>query len=130
MHLNLIIPLLLLQRLGSEKVTHRSIKCLTFTFCSKLSSDYTATDKALILSLLECPQMESCPVLKQQVATLNVFIYILFGITTGKWNARKWNLLKDYFIQVCGISICVCVCVCVCVHVYKYPSLRVKNKKP
>lgn len=29
-------------------------------------------------------------------------IYILFSITTGKWNARKWNLLEDYFIQACG----------------------------
>lgn len=75
---------MLLQRVGSEKVTHSSIKCLTFTFCSKLSCDCTAAQKALIVSLLECLQMESCPVLKQQVATLNVFIYILFGTTTGK----------------------------------------------
>ena len=75
---------MLLQRVWSEKVTRSSIKYLTFTFCSKLSSDCTATQKALIVSLLECPQMESCLVLKKQVVTLNVFIYILFGITTGK----------------------------------------------
>ena len=71
--------------------------------------------------------MESCPVLKQQVATLTIFIYILFGITIGKWNARKWNLLKAYVIQVCGISIYKYTYVCVCV--YKYPSMKVKKKK-
>ena len=70
--------------------------------------------------------MESCPVLKQQVATLTVFIYILFCTTIGKWNARKWNLLKAYVIQVCGISIYKYIYMCVCV--YKYPSMKVKKK--
>lgn len=102
MHLNLLIHILL-QRVGSEKVMQSSIKCLTFTFCSELPCDCTA-HRGPVVSSLEGPHMEPCPALEQQEATLNVFIYILFGITTGKWNARKWNLLKDYFIQACGNS--------------------------
>lgn len=54
MYLKLLIQIHL-QRVENKKVTHSSIKCLTFTFCSKLSCDCTALQKSIHCELIRMP---------------------------------------------------------------------------